>query len=149
MPTRLGKLIGVFLALWAFMGPAPSIAQEMSTIDNFIYQNRGSNNKLTEMFVGLRCSSVYKMMSIYLKENNINDLSKKYDEASDAALMFAYENREKSTVDYMGGQIKIMSVAYAERFLRAKALTGNGTDDDVIEADIKTCGMIFDQRVGG
>jgi hypothetical protein len=58
-------------------------------------------------------------------------------------LNFALENRNKATDEFIIGQSKVMVESYADAFLTAKARTGNGVDDPVIQADLKTCGEIF------
>ena len=82
-------------------------------------------------------------MKTYTLDNNMKDASEKFGFASDAALKFAAENQKPYNEGYLLGQIKIMTDAYVERFLTAKARTGNFSDDEVIKSDIKTCSEIF------
>ena len=116
---------------------------EMKTIEDFMIANANATNTGTEVFVGLRCSSLYAIMKTYTLDNNMKDASEKFGFASDAALKFAVEHQKPYNEGYLLGQIKIMTDAYVERFLTAKARTGNFSDDEVIKSDIKTCSEIF------
>ena len=76
-------------------------------------------------------------------ENKMNEYAEKFQKASETALGFALENQKPVNEDYISNQMITMLTAYKERFLKAKALTGNFSDDPVIAADIKTCSDIF------
>ena len=116
---------------------------EMKTIKDFMIANANATNGGTEVFIGLRCSSLYAIMKTYTLDNNMKDASEKFGFASDTALKFAAEHQKPYNEGYLIGQIEIMTDSYVERFLTAKARTGNFSDDEVIKSDIKTCSEIF------
>jgi hypothetical protein len=116
---------------------------EMKTIKDFMIANANATNGGTEVFVGLRCSSLYAIMKTYTLDNNMKDASEKFAIVSDTALKFAAEHQDPYNEGYLLGQIEIMTNSYVERFLTAKARTGNFGDDEVIKSDINTCGEIF------
>ena len=140
MIRRLREAVAVLVAL----GMAASAnAQEMAPIDKFIEQNAKATNGGTEVFVGLRCASLFRLMSIYLSDNKMDDEAGRFKGASENAFKFAAGSQEPKNEDYLIGQVKIMLEGYKDRFLKAKALTGNFSDDPVIRADMKTCSDIF------
>lgn len=120
-----------------------AVPPEMKTIDDFIIANANATNGGTEVFVGLRCSSLYAIMKTYTLDNNMKDASEKFGIVSDTALKFAAEHQVPYNEGYLLGQIEIMTDSYVERFLTAKARTGNFGDDEVIKSDLNTCGEIF------
>ena len=116
---------------------------EMKTIKDFIISNANATNGGTEVFIGLRCSSLYAIMKTYTLDNNMKDASEKFGFVSDTALKFAAEHQNPYNEGYLLGQIEIMTDSYVERFLTAKARTGSFGDDEVIKSDLSTCGEIF------
>ena len=116
---------------------------EMKTIKDFMIANANATNDGTSVFVGLRCASLYGIMKTYTLDNNMKDASEKFGFASDTALKFAAEHQKPYNEGYLLGQIEIMTDAYVERFLTAKARTGSFGDDEVIKSDLSTCGEIF------
>lgn len=132
------------LAIISALGmDAPAAAQEMAPIDKFIEQNAQATNAGTEVFVGLRCASLFMLISIYAGNNKMDDQAAKFKEASQSAFKFAADSQKPKNDEYLVGQVKIMLEAYKDRFLKAKALTGNFSDDPVINADMKTCLDVF------
>lgn len=115
----------------------------MAPIDKFIEDNANSKNGGTEVYVGLRCASLFMLASIYTKNNEMLDESTKFAKASESAFSFAAYSQNPKNNDYLVGQVEIMIKAYKDRFLKAKDLTGNFSDDPIIAADMKTCSDIF------
>ena len=134
--------VGV-LILAAISSPAPASSPEMRPITDFIVENGNSTNGGTEVFVGLRCSSLFSILEQYTSNNNMPDASEKYKAASKAALKFALDNQRPFSEEYTVNQLKIMMESYVDRFTTSKARTGNFSDDEVIKSDAKTCGDIF------
>lgn len=133
----------IFPAIIAISSPFEAKSQEMKSINDFVQGNLNSKNKSTEFFVGMRCYAIYSVFSFYLNDNAQTQMASNFKALAGKAFDFALANREKSSDDYISSQAKMMVDGYVERFLKAKALTGNGTDDPVIENDLSTCGYIF------
>lgn len=132
------------LAFLAALGVAsPAAAQEMAPIDKFLEGNANATNGGSEVYVGLRCASLFMLMSIYMKNNEMLDEATKFAKASESAFAFAANSQKPKNDDYLAEQVKIMMPAYRDRFLKAKALTGNFSEDPVIAADMKTCSEVF------
>ncbi|NQV95202.1 MAG: hypothetical protein HQ482_08755 [Sphingomonadales bacterium] len=126
---------------------SPSVIQaappEMKTIDDFIIDNANATNGGTEVFIGLRCSSLYALLSRYTADNNMADAAKVFKDRSGSALEIAMKIQKPYNDEYTKGQLELMGEAYTERFLKAKARTGNFGDDEVIRSDWKTCDELF------
>lgn len=133
----------IFPAIIAISVPFEAKSQEMKSINDFVQGNLSSKNKSTEFFVGMRCYAIYSVFSFYLDDNAQTQMASNFKVLAGKAFDFALANREKSSDDYISSQAKMMVDGYVERFLKSKALTGNGTDDTVIENDLSTCGYIF------
>ena len=132
-----------FTVLVALSSPISASAPEMRPIKDFLIENADASNGGTEVFIGLRCSSIFSIMEKYAADNGMADASTKFKEASFAALKFAADNQNPFDKGYISGQMKLMIESYADRFLKSKAMTGNFSDDEVISSDIETCGEIF------
>lgn len=133
-----------YLLAFAFLTlPATLRSQEMSTIKKFIQENSKSKNGSTEIFIGLRCSSLYILMGAYTDNNQMKSQSENFRSLSNYALKFAYDNSKDKNIDYLSSQMEIMTSAYKDRFLKSKALTGNFSDDPIISADLDTCSEVF------
>lgn len=127
----------------------------MKSIDEFLEDNSGATNGSSEVFVGLRCHALHTIFVQYFenssgsdpigsdKEKSLVEMIERLKQSSAGALNFALENRNKATGEFIIGQSKIMVESYADAFVTAKARTGSGVDDPVIQADLKTCGEIF------
>ncbi len=128
-------------ALLILLGSTPAMAAEpeMEPIENFLQQNANSKNGGVEVYIGLRCYSLFKIMSYYAETNNMADMSKKFDDASSTYLEIAAKIQNPKNQSYLVGQAKIMIESYTDRFLTAKARTGNFSDDPVIAQDMKFC----------
>jgi hypothetical protein len=112
---------------------------EMETIERFVEQNAQSTNGGTEVHIGLRCYSLFRIMYVHLKENGMSDLAAEMDRSSNLYLEFARSYQQPENDAYLLNQTKIMVAAYTERFLVAKARTGNFSDDPVIAQDFTFC----------
>lgn len=112
---------------------------EMEPIENFLQQNADSTNGGLEVYVGLRCYSLFKIMGYYTGTNNMADASKKFNDASSTYLEMAAKSQNPKNPAYLVGQAKLMIESYTDRFLKAKARTGNFSDDPVIALDMKFC----------
>lgn len=119
--------------------PAMAAEPEMEPIESFVQQNANSKNGGVEVYVGLRCYSLFAIMSYYTGTNNMSDASKKFDETSSIYLEMAAKSQNPKNPAYLVGQAKIMIESYTDRFLKAKARTGNFSDDPVIAKDMKFC----------
>lgn len=137
------RIFGTLVALIAAGMAVPAGAQDMATIDSFIQRNAEATNGGTEVFVGLRCSSLFMLMSIYASNNKLEDHAEKFSKSSENAFKFAAHSQDPKNIGYLTGQVELMLEAYKERLLKAKALTGNFSDDKIISADLKTCSDIF------
>jgi hypothetical protein len=126
---------------------SPSVLQaappEMKPIDDFLLQNETSTNGAVEVFVGLRCLTLYGLLSRYTADNNMADAAKVFKERSGTALGIVMKFQKPYNDEYTRGQVELIGEAYTERFLQAKARTGNFGDDEVIKSDLKTCGEMF------
>ena len=120
--------------------------QEMRTIEDFILK-QGDNSKAqkpaTIMFYGLRCSSLYLILSQFSDDNKHMTDAKKFKAASEAAFEMAYEERGNTSDEFITKQMEYMVKAYVERMQKSKAMTGNALSDAVVAKDLKTCGLLF------
>ena len=116
---------------------------EMKPINDFLLQNETSTNGAVEVFVGLRCLTLYGLLSQYTADNNMADAAKVFKERSGTALGIVMKFQKPYNDEYTRGQVELIGEAYTERFLKAKARTGNFGDDEVIKSDLKTCGEMF------
>ena len=112
---------------------------EMEPIENFLQQNANSKNGGVEVYVGLRCYSLFKIMGYYTGTNNMGDAAKKFNDTSNTYLEMAAKSQKPKNPAYLVGQAEIMIESYTDRFLKAKARTGNFSDDPVIAMDMKFC----------
>jgi hypothetical protein len=94
-------------------------------------------------FIGLRCHVLLSILSGYSQDNGIPDMVDVFRPASDLALRSAITALESPDKNFLTGQIELMMKGYTQRWLRAKALTGNFSDDAVIKADLPFCMQIF------
>lgn len=138
------------MRLWAaliLVLTSPSAIQaappEMKPIDDFLLQNETSTNGAVEVFVGLRCLTLYALLSRYTADNNMPDAAKVFKDRSGAALKIVMKFQKPFNVEYTNGQVELIGEAYTERGLKAKARTGNFNDDEVIRSDMKTCHEMF------
>lgn len=111
----------------------------MQPIEKFVYDNSESSNGSTEVFVGLRCYSIFMLMHVYTKDNGLVEYSKKYYDGAQTFLTVAIESQNPKNQDFLTNQIDRMTGLYRERFLEAKARTGNMSDDPIISADLQFC----------
>lgn len=116
-----------------------AVEPEMEPIENFLRQNSNSKNGVVEVYIGLRCYSLFKIMSYYAETNNMSKESKEFDETSSIYLEIAAKSQNPKNPAYLVGQAKLMIESYTDRFLKAKARTGNFSDDPVIAEDMKFC----------
>lgn len=137
--------IKALAALIIILGSPPAMAAEpeMVPIEDFLAQNLNSQNGGVEVHVGLRCYSLFRIMSVYTANNNMVDTSKNYKDSSLSFLEMASRAQSPKNQSYLLGQVDIMISSYTSRFLKAKALTGNFSDDPVIAKDMKFCSDIL------
>ena len=137
--------IKAFAALLALSVTTPLSAAppEMQPIEKFVMENLESTNGSTEVYIGLRCSSLLRIMSVYTGENAMADMSKRFSDASNTFLEIARESQNPKNEAFLIGQTKLMIEAYKARFLEAKARTGNFSDDPVIASDFKFCDSLL------
>ena len=112
---------------------------EMQPIEKFVYDNSESSNSSTEVFVGLRCYSIFMLMHVYTKDNGLVEYSQKYYDGAQTFLKVAVESQNPKNQEFLTNQIDRMTGLYKERFLEAKARTGNMSDDPIISADLQFC----------
>lgn len=115
---------------------------EMKPIDDFLQQNTGSTNASSEVFLGLRCLSLFMVLGEYSAAGQMPDVAKNLRAKSIVAFEFVKEQRPYKE-EFVKGQVKMMVDLYTQRVLESKARTGSFSDDDVIKADIAICGGIF------
>ena len=115
---------------------------EMQPIENFLVKE-GKPSDASMQFVGLRCAALFSIMSQYGFDNNMKDIGEKFKVASESAIEMAASASHPFNEDFLLGQLKMMMEAYTERWLKAKALTGNFSDDTIISADLNTCTTLF------
>ncbi len=139
------RRIKALAALLIVLGSASAMAAEpeMAPIEDFLAQNLNSKNGAVEVHVGLRCYSLFRIMSFYTENNNMAETSKKYKDSSLTFLEMASKAQSPKNQSYLLGQVDIMISSYINRFLKAKALTGNFSDDPVISKDMKFCSDIL------
>jgi hypothetical protein len=116
-------------------------AQEMATIEKYIEQNQNNRNPTAFRFVFLRCYTLFLMVGNAAENNpdpRFKAVGKIHHGAADKFFDALYGIKPYDK-QYMENQAKIMATAYAERWDRAKALTGNSNDDPIIASDAKTC----------
>jgi hypothetical protein len=146
--TERGFLIGILTSIFLTFCTTPSLAQDMTTIDSFISQNRNADDSEKIQFVGFRCASLYMTMGIYLEGDQINKHLWEWNQAMQNAIFstaFSLSD-ESSSTDYITGQLEKMSNSYRDRFNAERARTGNGFNDNIIKSDLKTCGKRFIRR---
>jgi len=117
--------------LCGFFFAAPmSFAQEMLTIEKYVGQNNFDRNPGAMQFVFLRCASIFLLVGGYLQEQpGYQADGKKFSEAGNSFLEASLEKTKPSSQQFVVDQISRMTGAYKERWLRAKALSGNFSDD--------------------
>jgi hypothetical protein len=134
------------MLIWPiFFAPAICFAATppaMEPIEEFLAENVGSDSGGVEVYVGLRCYSLFRVMSIYAKDNNLNEEAERFSEASNTFLQVAENSQNPKNMKYLVSQIKFMIEGYTERFLQSKALTGNFSEDSVIKADMAFCSSL-------
>lgn len=137
---RFVKLAAILL----LSGPTSGMAAEpeMQTIETFIRQNSNSKNGSLEVHVGLRCYSLFTIMAAYTENNNMAKYSKNFKDSALIFLNMAIESQITKNQSYIVDQSKIMIEAYTARFLKAKALTGNFSDDEIIAKDMAFCSSL-------
>lgn len=131
------------LLIMAGSSSAMAAEPEMEPIESFLQQNLNSTNGGVEVYVGLRCYSLFRLMSYYTENNNLLEQSKELKDSSEIFLQIAKESQNPKNESYLLGQIEIMIPSYVDRFLVAKARTGNFSDDQVIAKDMKFCSSIM------
>ena len=118
---------------------------QMVPIEEFL---KGENSDKDEpgdaakTFVGLRCTSLLLIWSKYLQDNGENELAQKFERSAQLALGLA-QSVKSFDEEYGRAQIRIMVDGYKERWLKAKAMTGNVSDDRIIRSDLAFCGRVF------
>lgn len=131
----------ILLVSLAFIFSGPALGQDMKTIDDFLEDNIKSENGSTEVFVGLRCSSIYFMMHSYF--DGQKEYAGQFEGLSGLAFEFARRNQDPKEEEFLTNQFMTMIEGYKGRWLKAKAYSGNFNDDVVISRDIATCRSVF------
>ena len=136
----------IVIAMLAFsVSEARAEETEMVPIEEFLKGESSGANGLgdaAQQFVGLRCGSLYLILAQYGKDNGMSDLGEKFSRAAEAALGLARSAKPYSE-EYVLTQVAIIMDGYKKRWLKAKAMTGNFSDDRLIKSDIDLCGKIF------
>ena len=118
---------------------------QMVPIEEFLKSENSGKDELgdaTKSFVGLRCTSLMLIWSKFLRDNGKNDLSQEFERSAELALGLA-KSVKLFNEEYGREQIRIMVGGYKERWLKAKAMTGNVSDDRLIKSDMLLCRQIF------
>ena len=123
---------------------AKAAALEMRPIEDFVAENL-DNDQSAGLFLSLRCTSLYTIMWKVGTDNKLEH-SDRFETAATGALELAQHFQKPRNDEYIQTQLKLMAEAYVERWLKAKALTGNFSDDPVIKSDLATCNHIFGSR---
>jgi hypothetical protein len=122
-----------------------SFSQEMVTIEKYLGQNDFKRNPGAMDFVFLRCASIFKLVGGALQENqdrSLHPMGKIYWESGDQFLSMASASKGFNQ-QFALDQFNRMLEAYKERWLRAKALSGNFSDDPVIRSDMQLCSAMM------
>jgi hypothetical protein len=114
----------------------------MKTISEFLQQNTGSTNASSEVFLGLRCLSLFMVLGEYSAAGQMPDVAKNLRAKSIVAFEFV-KKQPPYKEEFVQGQVKMMVDLYTQRVLESKARTGSFSDDDVMKSDIATCGEVF------
>ena len=137
------KIIIIFMLSFSFSAYAEDT--EMVPIEEFLKSEGSGKDEFgdaAKTFVGLRCTSLYLIWSSLLRDSGENDLAQKFDRIAELALGLA-QSVKPFNEDYSRAQIRIMVDGYKDRWLKAKAMTGNASDDQVIRSDMHVCAQIF------
>jgi hypothetical protein len=135
--VRVLALIGMLLTANTL-----AIETEMQPIAKFL-EGESTLSDAGVQFVGLRCFALFSILSAYSNDNGMPDKGARFEKAGDVALARAIEASKRLNQDFLQGQIKLMVDGYTQRWLKAKALTGNFSDDSVISADLPVCTGLF------
>jgi hypothetical protein len=117
----------------------------MVTIEKYLGQNDFKRNPGAMDFVFLRCASIFKLVGGALQENqdrSLHPMGKIYWESGDQFLSMASASKGFNQ-QFALDQFNRMLEAYKERWLRAKALSGNFSDDPVIRSDMQLCSAMM------
>ena len=117
----------------------------MVPIEEFLKgENSGKDEfgDAAKQFVGLRCGSLYLILSQYGKDNGMADKGENFKRAADVAFEMA-QSVKPYNEKYVLAQIEMIIDGYTKRWLKAKAMTGNFSDDQIIKSDMNICGRLF------
>jgi hypothetical protein len=105
--------------------------------------NNFEKNPGAMQFVMLRCASLFRLVGGWLQEfPDKKAMGKKYFEVGNSFLDASIDVTQPRTHEFVVDQIKRITEAYKERWLRQKALSGDITDDPVIRSDVQVCSAL-------
>lgn len=130
----------LFMFLGTFLIPSGNaVSQEMTTIERYMEQNNFNSNPGAAEHVFLRCASILLLAGGYLQQTpDLVATGKAFSDSGNEFLDLA-ARIPRFNQQFGLDQVNRMTDAYKERWLRAKAATGNFSDDPIIRSDIKTC----------
>ena len=138
--SSVALVAAIFLATGiAAIGAGPVFSQEMVTIEKYVGQNEFERNPGAAQFVFLRCASIFAV--IYSEILIFKAQGKVYSESGDKFLSMS-ESVKPFSQEFALEQFGRMTEAYKQRWLRAKALSGNFSDDPVIRSDMQLCSTL-------
>ena len=138
MRSKLG--ISTFLLLFPLL--ASSEQMEMQSISRFL-EGEKTPGPTAAQFVSLRCGALLNMLAAYTKDNGLPEKAAQFRTLADVAVASAIKTSKPPSEEFILGQIKLMTEGYTQRWLKAKALTGNFSDDLVIQSDLPVCLKVF------
>jgi hypothetical protein len=129
-------------AYFALSGlPAFGQSQDLQPLEQYVQANNFETNPGALGHVFLRCASVLFIMSAATQSDvSLQSVSKKFKDTSDAFLDAALQNG--ASEEFVSDQMLRMAASYKERYLSAKANSGNFSDDPVIRSDVTLCAAL-------
>jgi hypothetical protein len=136
----VGVLLYGLLVSSAFVATG-AVAGEMTTIDDYLKRQKSPVDTATENFVYLRCAALFGMVGEMTKnEASLQKESKGFLAAGSMFYSLVIDSGAGSK--YALDQIGRMNSAYLEIGLNSKAQSGDFFRDDLLVADMKTCGAL-------
>lgn len=133
----------IILIIIFMVGSRTSYAIEMQTIDKYISQNDFQKNPGASRFIFMRCASLYTLIGAsFISNQETKQIAQKLI-ADGEKILDTLIKQNPLDKKYINDQAILMLEGYKERFLKAKALTGNFSDDPIIKADTQTCEFIL------
>ena len=140
--SNVALVAAIFLTTgFAAIGAGPVFSQEMDAIEKYMGQNDFERNPAAAQFVFLRCASIFLLVGGHLQRDSDLQAQAKVYSHGDGFLSMS-ESVKPFNQEFALEQSGRMTEAYKQRWLRAKALSGNFSDDPVIRSDIQLCSTL-------